>query len=58
MLEKLIEQGRAGQSLLQETLKGMSTQFGERVQQFGPPAEWTTKNRTRKNQASSRSLVF
>ena len=34
MLEKLIEQGRAGQSLLQDTLKGMSTQFGERVQQL------------------------
>ncbi len=34
MLEKLIEQGRAEQSLLQETLKGMSTQFGERVQQL------------------------
>ncbi len=32
MLEKLIEQGRAEQSLLQDTLKGMSAQFGERVQ--------------------------
>jgi DNA recombination protein RmuC len=34
MLEKLIEQGRAEQSLLQDTLKGMSAQFGERVQQL------------------------
>ena len=34
MLEKLIEQGRAEQSLLQDTLKGMTTQFGERVQQL------------------------
>lgn len=32
MLEKLIEQGRAEQSLLQDTLKSMNTQFGERVQ--------------------------
>ena len=32
MLEKLIEQGRAEQGLLQDTLKGMSAQFGERVQ--------------------------
>lgn len=34
MLEKLIEQGRAEQSLLQDTLKGMTTQFSERVQQL------------------------
>ena len=34
MLEKLIEQGRAEQSLLQETLRGIGTQFGERVQQL------------------------
>jgi DNA recombination protein RmuC len=34
MLEKLIEQGRAEQSLLQETLKGMTAQFNERVQQL------------------------
>ncbi|OJZ16767.1 MAG: hypothetical protein BGP21_09640 [Thiobacillus sp. 65-29] len=34
MLEKLIEQGRAEQGLLQDTLKGMSAQFGERVQQL------------------------
>ncbi len=34
MLEKLIEQGRAEQSLLQDTLKGMTAQFGERVQQL------------------------
>ncbi|MEW5967367.1 MAG: DNA recombination protein RmuC [Pseudomonadota bacterium] len=34
MLEKLIEQGRAEQSLLQDTLKSMSAQFGERVQQL------------------------
>lgn len=33
-LEKLIEQGRAEQGMLQETLKGMSAQFGERVQQL------------------------
>jgi DNA recombination protein RmuC len=32
MLEKLIEQGRAEQSLLQDALKGMTAQFGERVQ--------------------------
>ncbi len=32
MLEKLIEQGRAEQALLRDTLKGISTQFGERVQ--------------------------
>ncbi|ODU11368.1 MAG: hypothetical protein ABS91_02415 [Thiobacillus sp. SCN 64-35] len=32
MLEKLAEQARAEQSLLQETLKGMSGQFSERVQ--------------------------
>ena len=32
MLEKLIEQGRAEQALLQDTLKHMSAQFGERVQ--------------------------
>lgn len=31
MLEKLIEQGRAEQSLLQDTLKGMTAQFNERV---------------------------
>jgi DNA recombination protein RmuC len=35
MLEKLIEQGRAEQALLQETLKHMGAQFGERVQQLG-----------------------
>ena len=34
MLEKLIEQGRAEQTLLQDTLKSMNTQFGERVQQL------------------------
>ncbi|OJZ10959.1 MAG: hypothetical protein BGP20_09965 [Thiobacillus sp. 63-78] len=34
MLEKLIEQGRAGQSLLQDTLKHMTAQFSERVQQL------------------------
>ncbi|MDO9219738.1 MAG: DNA recombination protein RmuC [Thiobacillus sp.] len=34
MLEKLIEQGRAEQSLLQETLKGMTAHFNERVQQL------------------------
>jgi DNA recombination protein RmuC len=34
MLEKLIEQGRAEQGLLQDTLKGMNVQFGERVQQL------------------------
>ena len=34
MLEKLIEQGRAEQSLLQDTLKGMTAQFSERVQQL------------------------
>jgi len=34
MLEKLIEQGRAEQSLLQDTLKGMTTHFNERVQQL------------------------
>ena len=34
MLEKLAEQSRAEQSLLQETLRGMSTQFGERVHQL------------------------
>ncbi|MHB1092081.1 DNA recombination protein RmuC [Thiobacillus sp.] len=34
MLEKLIEQGRAEQSLLQDTMKGMTTQFSERVQQL------------------------
>jgi len=34
MLEKLIEQGRAEQSLLQDTLKSMNGQFGERVQQL------------------------
>ncbi len=34
MLEKLIEQGRAEQSLLQDTLKSMNAQFGERVQQL------------------------
>lgn len=34
MLEKLIEQGRAEQSLLQDTLKGMSGQFNERVHQL------------------------
>ncbi len=34
MLEKLIEQGRAEQTLLQDTLKGMSGQFNERVHQL------------------------
>ncbi|HMM46612.1 MAG TPA: DNA recombination protein RmuC [Thiobacillaceae bacterium] len=34
MLEKLIEQGRAEQTLLQDTLKHMSAQFGERAQQL------------------------
>ncbi len=34
MLEKLIEQGRAEQSLLQDTLKSMTAQFSERVQQL------------------------
>ncbi|MBT9567008.1 MAG: DNA recombination protein RmuC [Thiobacillus sp.] len=34
MLEKLIEQSRAEQSLLQETLKGMTAHFNERVQQL------------------------
>ena len=34
MLEKLIEQGRAEQSLLQDTLKGMTAHFNERVQQL------------------------
>lgn len=34
MLEKLVAQGRAEQHLLQETLRGMTAQFGERVQQL------------------------
>jgi DNA recombination protein RmuC len=34
MLEKLIEQGRAEQNLLQDTLKGMTAHFNERVQQL------------------------
>lgn len=34
MLEKLAEQSRAEQGLLQETLRGMTAQFGERVQQL------------------------
>ncbi len=34
MLEKLIEQGRAEQSQLQETLKGMTAHFNDRVQQL------------------------
>ena len=34
MLEKMIEQGRAEQSMLQDTLKGMTAQFSERVQQL------------------------
>jgi DNA recombination protein RmuC len=34
MLEKLIEQGRAEQGMLQDTLKGMTAQFNERVQQL------------------------
>jgi DNA recombination protein RmuC len=34
MLEKLIEQGRAEQILMQETLKGMTAHFNERVQQL------------------------
>jgi DNA recombination protein RmuC len=34
MLEKLIEQGRAEQGLLQDTLKGMTAHFNERVQQL------------------------
>jgi DNA recombination protein RmuC len=34
MLEKLVEQGRAEQRLLQETLKGMTSQFNDRVHQL------------------------
>lgn len=34
MLEKLIEQERAEQGMLQDTLKGMTAQFNERVQQL------------------------
>jgi DNA recombination protein RmuC len=34
MLEKLIDQGRAEQTLLQETLKGMTAHFNDRVQQL------------------------
>ncbi|MEW6415442.1 MAG: DNA recombination protein RmuC [Pseudomonadota bacterium] len=34
MLEKLVEQGRAELALLQDTLKSMNAQFGERVQQL------------------------
>jgi DNA recombination protein RmuC len=34
MLEKLAEQSRAEQGLLQETLKGISAQFNDRVQQL------------------------
>ena len=34
MLEKLAEQSRAEQSLLQETLRGMTAQFGDRVHQL------------------------
>jgi DNA recombination protein RmuC len=34
MLEKLIEQGRSEQTLLQDTLKGMTAHFNERVQQL------------------------
>ena len=34
MLEKLAEQSRAEQGLLQDTLRGIGTQFGERVQQL------------------------
>ncbi|MFN3716547.1 MAG: DNA recombination protein RmuC [Thiobacillus sp.] len=34
MLEKLIEQSRAQQHLLQDTLKGMTAQFNERVHQL------------------------
>jgi DNA recombination protein RmuC len=34
MLEKLAAQGRAEQSLLQDTLKGMTAHFNERVQQL------------------------
>ena len=34
MLEKLAEQSRAEQSLLQETLRGMTAQFSERVHQL------------------------
>ena len=34
MLEKLVAQGRAEQSMLQETLKGMTGQFNERVHQL------------------------
>ncbi|HUX30901.1 MAG TPA: DNA recombination protein RmuC [Thiobacillus sp.] len=34
MLEKLIEQGRVEQGMLQDTLKGMTAQFNERVQQL------------------------
>jgi DNA recombination protein RmuC len=34
MLEKLIEQGRAERGMLQDTLKGMTAHFNERVQQL------------------------
>ena len=34
MLEKLVAQGRAEQSMLQETLKGMTGQFNDRVHQL------------------------
>lgn len=34
MLEKLVAQGRAEQSMLQDTLKGMTGQFNERVHQL------------------------
>lgn len=39
MLEKLIEQGRAEQSLLQDTLKGMTAQFNDRVHQLSQTVE-------------------
>jgi DNA recombination protein RmuC len=39
MLEKLIEQGRAEQTLLQDTLKGMAAHFNERVQQLSQTVE-------------------
>lgn len=39
MLEKLAEQSRAEQSLLQETLRGMTAQFGDRVHQLSQTVE-------------------
>jgi len=51
MLEKLIEQGRAEQSLLQDTLKGMTAHFNERVQQLSQ----TVDGRLMKSPARSRA---